>query len=220
MFTGLVEELGRVSRIERGEPARLSVAAKETRKDLILGSSIAVNGACLTVSRLADSSFTVDLSPETLRVTHLGQLREGEQVNLERPLRVGDRLEGHWVSGHVDGVGLIQEKSSSGDFFRFAFSHPPSIAEYLVPKGSIAVDGVSLTVVEVAEAFFTVQVIPFTYHHTTLGQKRVGDPVNLEADLVAKHLKRLLRPYQGRKEESRIDMDFLAEHGFLEQSGR
>lgn len=220
MFTGLIEELGRVMSLERGELSRLSILAEKTRQDLALGSSIAVNGACLTVTHLSDCSFTVDLSPETLRMTHLGQLREGEKVNLERPLRAGDRLGGHWVSGHVDGLGFIRERRSSGEFFLFVFSHPPSVADYLVPKGSIAVDGISLTVAEVREDSFAVQVIPFTYHHTTLKEKRMGDPVNLEADLLAKYLKRLISPHQGVSQGSRVDMHFLAEHGFLKPSNR
>lgn len=218
MFTGLIEELGSVLSLERREPHRLCILAQETSKGMRLGSSIAINGACLTVTHLSDSSFTVDLSPETLSVTHLGQLRVGEKVNLERPLRLGDRLGGHWVSGHVDGVGVIRERRSSGDFFLFSFSYPPTIADFLAPKGSIAIDGISLTVVEVREDFFTVQVIPFTYHQTTLGEKRVGDPVNIEADLVAKYLKRLISPYQRAKEGSRIDMNFLAKHGFLNEA--
>ena len=219
MFTGLIEELGRVLSLERGEPSRLCILAEETRKDLALGSSIAVNGACLTVTQLSDASFTVDLSPETVKATNLGQLREGEGVNLERPLRLGDRLGGHWVSGHVDGVGVIQEKRPAGDFFLFAFSYPSTIAAFLAPKGSVAVDGISLTVVEVKKGVFTVQVIPFTHHQTTLGEKRVGDSVNIEADLVARYLRQLISPCQGAAEErSGIDMDFLAQHGFLNEA--
>jgi len=220
MFTGLIEELGRVMSVERGESSRLVIAAEKTRKDLVSGSSIAVNGACLTVTQVSPVSFTVDLSPETLRMTHLGQLRAGEKVNLERPLRAGDRLGGHWVSGHVDGLGFIRERRSSGDFFLFVFSYPPSVADYLVPKGSIAVEGISLTVAEVREHSFAVQVIPFTYHHTTLQDKRVGDPVNLEADLLAKYLKRFTSSPGEARREGRIDLDFLAEHGFLKAPNR
>ncbi|MDH7499779.1 MAG: riboflavin synthase [candidate division NC10 bacterium] len=220
MFTGLIEELGRVMSVERGDGSRLVIGAEKTRKDLVPGSSIAVNGACLTVTQVSPASFTVDLSPETLRLTHLGQLRAGEKVNLERPLRAGDRLGGHWVSGHVDGLGFTRERRSSGDFFLFVFSYPPSIADYLVPKGSIAVEGISLTVAEVREDSFTVQVIPFTYHHTTLQEKRVGDPVNLEADLLAKYMKRFISPQEGASQKGRIDLHFLAEHGFLRGSHR
>jgi riboflavin synthase len=216
MFTGLIEEVGRVLTLERGEPSRLAILAQETKRDLTLGASIAVDGVCLTVTRISDASFTVDLSPETLRVTTLGRLRGGEGVNLERPLRLGDRLGGHWVSGHVDGVASILERRSSGDSVLLGFSYPSQIAEFLVPKGSVAVDGISLTVVKVQEDLFTVQIIPFTYRNTTLVKKRVGDPVNLEGDLVAKYLKRLLPPYRETGERGgSIDMDFLAKHGFL-----
>ena len=210
----MIEEMGSVLRIERGDPLRMCIRANRIWQDLVPGSSIAVDGACLTVTGLCDSSFVVEISPETVRSTHLGQLRPGQLVNLERPLRVGDRLGGHWVSGHVDGVGFIELKRPSGSFYLFAFSIPPSLAEYLVPKGSIAVDGISLTVVEVERQRFTVQVIPYTYRHTTLGIKRVGDPVNLEADLLAKYAKRLLQLAVGGGREI-LNQEFLVRHGFF-----
>ena len=216
MFTGLIEELGSVSSLKKGEPFRLTIQAKEALRDLALGSSIAVNGACLTVTDLSGTSFTVDLSPETLRVTNLGSLRPGERVNLERPLRLGDRLEGHWVSGHVDGVGEIRERTSAAGGAALACSFPPHLADLLVPKGSVAVDGISLTLVDVGRDLFTVQLIPFTLSHTTLEEKRVGEKVNLEADLMAKHIKRLLTPYHREKgQEGKIDRSFLRKYGFL-----
>lgn len=215
MFTGLIEELGRVLSLKKGDPFHLAIQAEETTKGLTLGSSLAVNGACLTVTDLSRNSFTADLSAETLQVTNLGKLRPGERVNLERPLRLGDRLGGHWVSGHVDGVGEIRERASTGSGVRFAFSCPPHLGDLLVPKGSVAVDGMSLTLVDVGKYLFTVQIIPFTLRNTTLAEKRLGEKVNLEMDLMAKHLKRLLASHQEKGQESAIDRDFLLEHGYL-----
>jgi riboflavin synthase len=215
MFTGLIEELGKVLSLKKGDPFRLTIQAEETMKDLGLGSSIAVNGACLTVTDLSGNSFTADLSPETREVTNLGELRPGGRVNLERPLRLGDRLGGHWVSGHVDGVGEIRERASTGSGVRLVFSYPPNLGDLLVPKGSVAVDGISLTVVDVGRDFFTVQVIPFTLRNTTLAKTRAGEKVNLEMDLMAKHLKRLLAFIQGKGRESGMDRSFLLEHGYL-----
>ncbi|MFH0871310.1 MAG: riboflavin synthase [bacterium] len=217
MFTGLIEEIGKVLHLEGGERARLTIQAQETLKDLAPGSSIAVNGACLTVSHLLESSFTADLSPETLKVTNLGEVCAGEGVNLERPLRLGDRLGGHWVSGHIDGVGTIRERAPSADFIRLSFSYPSFMGQWLVPKGSVAVDGISLTLVEVKQDSFTVQLIPFTSRQTTLGGKRVGERVNLEADLVAKYIQSLLSPYQGLGAGRGIDRNFLSQHGFLRE---
>ena len=215
MFTGLIEELGRVVSLKKGEAFHLAIQAEETTRGLTLGSSIAVNGACLTVTNLSGNSFTADLSPETLKVTNLGGLRPGERVNLERPLRLGDRLGGHWVSGHVDGVGGIRERASTGSGVRFVFSYPPPLGDLLVPKGSVAVDGISLTLVEVGRDLFTVQIIPFTLRNTTLAEKRVGEKVNLEMDLMAKHLKRLLASRREKGQERAIDRSFLLEHGYL-----
>jgi riboflavin synthase len=215
MFTGLIEELGSVSGFQKGDPFRLTIQARETLKGLAIGSSIAVNGACLTVTHLSGTSFTADLSLETLAVTNLGELQPGERVNLERPLRLGDRLEGHWVSGHVDGVGEIRERGATTGGVRLAFSFPPHLSDLLVPKGSVAVDGISLTLVEVKRNLFSVQLIPFTLSHTTLEQKRTGGKVNLEMDLMAKHIKRLLSSHREKGRESRIDGPFLLEHGYM-----
>jgi riboflavin synthase len=215
MFTGLIEELGRVLSLKKGDPLHLAIQAEETARGLTLGSSIAVNGVCLTVTDLSDKSFTADLSPETLKVTNLGELRPGERVNLERPLRLGDRLGGHWVSGHVDGVGEIRERASTGSDIRFVFSYPSHLGDLLVPKGSVAVDGISLTLVDVGRDLFTVQIIPFTLRNTTLAEKRVREKVNLEMDLMAKYVKRLLASRQEKGQGSAIDRSFLLEHGYL-----
>ena len=215
MFTGLIEEVGRVLGLERGRPSRLIVGARDTLSDLALGSSIAVNGACLTVTHLSPTTFEVDLSPETLSRTTLGDLKAGDRVNLERPLRLGDRLGGHLVSGHIDGVGTIRALRSADDLLWIDFSYPPSMASWLVSKGSVAVDGISLTLAEIGEAHFSVQVIPFTHRKTNLGEKRVGDKVNLEGDLMAKYVQRHLSSFRGDDQKGRIDRDFLSQHGFI-----
>ncbi len=215
MFTGLIEELGRVVSLKKAEPFHIVIQAEETTRGLILGSSIAVNGVCLTVTDLSGKSFTADLSPETIKVTTLGGLRPGERINLERPLRLGDRLGGHWVSGHVDGVGEVRERTSIGSDVWFVFSYPRRLGDLLVPKGSVAVDGISLTVVDAGRDFFTVQIIPFTLRNTTLAEKRVGEKVTLDRDLMAKHLTRLLASPQEKGEGSAIDRSFLFEHGYL-----
>jgi riboflavin synthase len=193
MFTGLVEALGTVARREPDGAggARLAVACLFAA-ELAVGESVAVNGACLTVVERAGDSFHVQLGPETLHRTNLGELRPGDRVNLERSLRLGDRLGGHIVQGHVDGVGRVAERHQSGEWETVWFTCPPDLTPLMVPKGSVAVDGVSLTLVAVAADRFSVMLIPHTLAATTLGLKRPGDPVNLEADMLAKHVAKLL----------------------------
>ena len=194
MFTGIVEELGEVLSV--GSRPRFACAA--VLADVEMGSSIAVNGCCLTVVAFNQPDgdgfgwWDADLSDETLAVTALGDLRPGDRINLERPVRLADRLGGHLVQGHVDAVGVI--KNTPPDF---EVTVPPSVLRYLVPKGSVTVDGVSLTVVDVNETSFTVAVIPHTAAVTTLGHKPVGGRVNLEIDVIAKYTERLLEPHRG-----------------------
>jgi riboflavin synthase len=185
MFTGIVEELGR---LESREGARLRIAAVTVLEDAKIGDSVAVNGCCLTVVELGPGWWEADVSDETLKRSSLGDLRAGDLVNLERPLRLADRLGGHLVQGHVDAVGEIVEPAPD-----LRVRAPKDLLRYLVVKGSITVDGVSLTVVETLEDGFTVAVIPHTTAVTTLGHKAPGDLVNLEVDLVAKYVERLLR---------------------------
>lgn len=185
MFTGIVEELGEVVGV--GE-TRLEVRGPLVTSDAKLGDSIAVNGCCLTVASLDGDVFTADVMAETLRRTSLGVLRPGDRVNLERPLAIGARLGGHLVQGHVDAAATILARD--GEVVRIAL--PDELARYLVPKGSVTVDGISLTVVSVADGSFTVSLIPTTLELTTLGRKGPGDPVNLEADVVAKYVERML----------------------------
>lgn len=194
MFTGLVEALGKVQhRADDGSGgAELTITEPRLSPELVLGESVAVNGACLTVVAVQDDSFRFQLGPETLARTDLGDLRVGDVVNLERSLRVGDRLGGHFVQGHVDGVGRIAEITQQGEWRFVAFDCPEELSIQMVGKGSIAVDGISLTLVDVNPGRFSVMLIPHTLDHTTLGFKIVGDPVNLETDILAKHVQQML----------------------------
>jgi riboflavin synthase len=193
MFTGLVEDVGKVYRwqIRRGSGI-LTLNTHFPLREVPIGSSIAVNGACLTVVDKARGRFTVDVSPETLKRTNLRKIRSGDPVNLERPLRLSDRLGGHLVTGHVDGVGVVMEIKKKGEFTFFLFQVTAPLYLLLVPKGSVAVDGISLTVNECEKQRFSVAVIPFTLAHTNLRRRKVGDKVNIETDIVGKYVQRLL----------------------------
>jgi riboflavin synthase len=194
LFTGIIETTARLERrVAGGGGARLTFAATRPLRRLALGESVAVSGACLTVTSRRGSRFTVECSPETLRRTTLGSLRRGARVNLERALRLGDRLGGHVVQGHVDGVGTLESVRRDGDWLLYRFRAPRVLAPYLVEKGSIAVDGVSLTVFGCRATTFTVALIPHTLRVTTLGEREPGDRVNLEADVLLKHIAALLR---------------------------
>lgn len=216
MFTGLVEELGRVKSVVKGTlSVRLTVNAKAVLSDVKLGDSIAVNGTCLTVVDYSDNWFTADVMPETVDSTALAGLKAGDTVNLERTLRVGDRLGGHIVSGHVDGVGVIRDKQQRDNAVIVKIEAPPQVLRYIVKKGSVAIDGISLTVVEVGANWFTVSLIPHTASVTTLGIKGPGDPVNLENDIIGKYVEKLmgLGPAQP-PEKAGMTADFLQQHGF------
>ena len=193
MFTGLIEELGEVGNlIGAGYSYRLTIAAKKILENVEIGDSIAVNGACLTVVEKQDKGFTVDVMPETARCTTIGRLHMGEKVNLERTLRFGERLEGHLVSGHIEGVGRILHRQEDGNALLFEIACDKTITRYIVKKGSVAVDGISLTVADVDENSFQVGVIPHTAAVTTLGFKRVGDRVNIETDLIGKYIEKFV----------------------------
>jgi riboflavin synthase len=194
MFTGIVEELGEVVALDRdGDSARLIVRGPLVVSDAVHGASIAVNGVCLTVVDVKDGAFTVDVMKETLDRSGLAALAPGSPVNLERPVRPADRLGGHIVQGHVDGVGRIVSREPGDRWDVVTIGLPEDLARYVVDKGSITVDGISLTVVEAGDDAFTVALIPTTLELTTLGRKRPGDPVNLEVDVVAKYVERLVR---------------------------
>ncbi len=194
MFTGIVEELGDVVAVEQlADAARLTVRGPEVSADARHGDSIAVNGVCLTVVTTADGTFTADVMRETLQRTGLGALRPGDPVNLERPLTLSARLGGHLVQGHVDGTGTVLQRTPGEHWEVVRVALPTELARYVVPKGSIAVDGVSLTVVEAGPDWFTVSLIPTTLALTTLGRAAPGTTVNLEVDVLAKYVERLLR---------------------------
>ena len=188
MFTGIVEEVGVVRSAGQG---RLIIATRIVMPTLEIGGSINVNGTCLTVTTMESGEFTVDVVPETLRRTNLGLLRPGDPINLERPLRADGRLDGHIVQGHVDGTGTVGEISADGEALMVRIDVPEQLARYVVEKGFIAVDGVSLTVVHCDEAGFSVTVIPHTREHTIFGSRNVGDAVNIEIDILAKYVERL-----------------------------
>ena len=189
MFTGLVEELGTIaSVVPEGPGVRLTIDAGQVAEDATIGASIAINGCCLTVVEMEGKLLSFEAGSETLSRTNLGRLEAGSRVNLERSLRAGDRLGGHFVTGHIDAVGQLFEKVEEGDWATVWFQMPPSLRPQMASKGSIAVDGVSLTLVNVEEERFSVALIPHTLHVTTLGRLSVGDPVNLETDLLAKYV--------------------------------
>jgi riboflavin synthase len=189
MFTGLIEDTGQIKNARQGDRSLvLTISTGLPVGSMKLGASIAVNGACLTVVKRGRGEFTVDVSPETLRCTNLQELRAGSLVNLERPMRLGGELGGHLVTGHVDAVATVAAIEKQGEFTFYSFQAPLKIAALLVPKGSVAVDGISLTVNECSRGRFSVAVIPFTLQHTNLRARRVGDNVNIETDLIGKYV--------------------------------
>lgn len=224
MFTGIVAALGSVRRLtRRGEDALLEVGASLRLDDVRIGDSISVNGACLTVISLKDTGFTADVSAETLFRTTLKTLKAGDPVNLEKALRVGDRLGGHIVLGHVDGVGRILEKTVRSRSILFCFEIAPELCRYVVAQGSITVDGISLTVNRCEKDRFYVNVIPHTAEETTLGVKKASDAVNIETDILARYLEKLITGWQETADAAKgkasttgtIDLALLGRHGFL-----
>jgi riboflavin synthase len=194
MFTGIVTDLGQVRSVEAGASTRFAITTGYDLSTVAIGASIACAGACLTVVEKGADYFIVDVSNETLAHTTLGEWQAGRPINLERPLRAGDELGGHIVSGHVDTVSRVIERRPDGASVRFTFALPPELAGYVAPKGSITVDGVSLTVNEVEDGYFGVNLIPHTLEVTSLGTLQPGSPVNIEIDVVARYLARLVRP--------------------------
>ncbi len=218
MFTGLVAELGTVEKLARqGESYHLTVAAKKVMNNLKIGDSVAVNGACLTVVQMDDNAFTADVMPETVRLTNIGSLHAGDRVNLERTLRLCDGLDGHIVSGHVEGLGTIVSQRQEGIAVVVTFAAESRLLKYILPKGSIAIDGISLTVTEVTETCFSVSLIPHTAKETTLGFKTVGDKVNLETDIIGKYVERMLgfNSSPSFEKNEALDMDMLMKNGFI-----
>ncbi|MGI6421712.1 MAG: riboflavin synthase [Syntrophomonadaceae bacterium] len=218
MFTGIIEEIGQVKQIKRGQQSfSLSIKAAKVLEEVKLGDSIAVNGVCLTVTGYSGASFEADVMPETYQRTTLKTLKSGSPVNLERALRLSDRLGGHLVQGHVDGIGTIINKSVEDIAILYGIEAPAEILKYVVKKGSIAVDGVSLTVVEVDNNRFSVSLIPHTAKLTILGWKREGDPVNLETDIIGRYVEKLWLSGEIKQEQKKKDIDYnyLLENGFI-----
>lgn len=212
MFTGLIEEIGTVESLKKSaQSAQITIQTQKVLQGLRIGDSIAVNGVCLTVISCNGLRFTVDATAETLRRTNGKGFLPGAWVNLERALRLGDRLGGHIVGGHIDGTGVIRSAAQEDNAVSIGIAAPASILKYVVQKGSIAVDGVSLTVSGVDDQLFRVCVIPHTQQETTLTQKNAGDAVNLECDVIGKYTEKLL---QGNSRSAGITVDFLQQHGF------
>ena len=217
MFTGIVEELGKVRGLRLlPESGQLTLEGKKVLKGTQIGDSISVNGVCLTVIQVSEREFTVDVMAETLAKTNLADLKSGSHVNLERALQLQTRLGGHLVSGHVDGVGNIRRITPWGIAQVYEINAPPALLNYVLPKGSIAIDGISLTVIDVEADYFTVSLIPHTFEQTTLGFKEIGARVNLETDLIGKYVARFmgLTPSPNVKKKD-LSLDFLAENGFI-----
>jgi riboflavin synthase len=217
MFSGIVAEVGTVKAFEeRREAASLTIEASPLLSDVAVGESIAVNGVCLTVVDHRESAFVLDVSPETLRATNLGELRPGDGVNLERSLCLSDRIGGHLVSGHVDGVGRITAKRPEANALHYDLQVPNDLMRYIVPKGSIAVDGISLTVVACLPAGFRVTIIPHTAAVTTIGRKAPGATVNLECDMLGKYVERALQARLEGAGASELEVELWSRHRIAE----
>lgn len=214
MFTGIIEELGKIALLEKhANGAKIKIAAKIVTKDTNEGDSIAVNGVCLTALDVKSDSFTADVSQETLDKSTLGRLKNGAKVNLERAVTPNTRLGGHIVQGHVDSRGKFVSAVQSGDFWTVRVSFPREIGQYLVYKGSISVEGISLTIAELGADYFEIAVIPKTWELTNLSTLKSGDEVNLEADVIAKYVERIL--LYGKPESGEITMEKLEKLGFV-----
>lgn len=218
MFTGIVEEVGKIRRIQQGDLwIALEISGDKVLQGVKLGDSIAVNGTCLTVTSFTKTTFTVDVMPETVKKTSLVSLTIGSPVNLERAMAAGDRFGGHFVSGHVDGTGLIKEKKPYGNAVLITIEANDDILRYTIPKGSIAIDGISLTIVDTDVSTLTVSIIPHTLEETVLKLKNPGDIVNLECDMIGKYIERFITMRENRdsKKSSSLTTEFLIDNGFM-----
>ena len=215
MFTGIVEEIGAVRTVvSGGEWGSLSIGARQVLEDTRRGDSIAVNGVCLTVTALSRDGFTADVMAETLRRSNLGALKVGEAVNLERALAANGRFGGHIVSGHIDGTGIITAIHTDENAIWYTVSAGRDLLRHIVEKGSITIDGISLTVAAVGESWFAISAIPHTVAVTILGEKRMGDTVNLETDMIGKYVEKLLQPERAVQPQNGITLKLLMESGF------
>jgi len=212
MFTGIIEDIGEITSINKsGGKWEFSIKTSLIKEDIKEGDSISVDGVCLTVTRITANSFIADASLETINVTTLKKKSVGERVNLERAMGANGRFGGHIVTGHVDCIGTIKEKTPSGDSVRIGIEIPKDISRFIVKKGSVTIDGISLTVNTKGDNIFTVNIIPYTSLKTTIGEKKVGDMVNIETDIIGKYVE----SFMSDKEKKGIDMDFLYEHGYI-----
>lgn len=215
MFTGIIEEIGTISAVRRNPlEAKLTIFAEKIFSDLKIGDSVAVNGVCLTASEISGNTFTADVMNETFHRSSLSELKSGSPVNLERAMAADGRFGGHIVAGHVDGTGIITNIRKDDNAVWYTISADSSIMKFIIEKGSVAIDGISLTVAEVLKDSFSVSVIPHTAKETILSQKKLGDTVNLENDLVGKYVEKLLNFNHDEKPKSRITREFLANAGF------
>ena len=215
MFTGLIEEKGTIESLtKKGNSAQITIKAEEVLKTAKIGDSISTNGVCLTVTEKTSKTFTVDVMPETMNRSNLRNLKYGSTVNLERALKVGDTLDGHMVSGHVDGVGIVSDYRKDDNAVWMSVKADKNVLKYVVEKGSIAIDGTSLTVAYVDDRSFKVSIIPHTGESTTLLDKKVGDEVNLECDMVGKYIEKLISFKEENKDQG-INTEFLKNNGFM-----
>jgi riboflavin synthase len=211
MFTGIIQEIGTLQSVSPGAAYKLGIGAKKILEGIELGDSVSVDGACLTVVEFDESGFVVDAMPETIEKTTLKSLQVGSRVNLEPALKLGDKMGGHWVTGHVDCTGKILRAKKVGNSVVYEISVTPELSPYLVPKGSVAVDGISLTVIECGKESLKIGVIPHTFQNTTLGAKDIGDHVNLETDLIGKYVYK----YTGGASPKGVSEKLLRDSGFM-----
>ncbi|NLI58843.1 MAG: riboflavin synthase [Clostridium sp.] len=216
MFTGIVEEIGTLKEIiPSSQSIKLTVQCQKVIQDVKVGDSIAVNGICLTVTKFTSNSFTADVMPETMRKTNLGSLRVGEKVNLERALRLGDRLGGHIVTGHIDGTGKVFDRLEEDNAIWLEITASSDILKYIVQKGSVALDGTSLTIADIGDKSFKVSLIPLTAEMTNLKNKKYGDVINIECDIMGKYVEKLLNKDAYKNDTTKkMDLNFLKEYGF------
>ena len=215
MFTGIVEEVGTVREIRKGQTSSfIEIQAKTVLSDVHIGDSIAVNGVCLTVTEFSADSFRADVMNETLNRSSLGSLRSGSHVNLERAMPANGRFGGHIISGHIDGTGVITDIRRDGISVWYTIGTTAAVMRYIVEKGSVSIDGISLTVAKVTDSSFSVSIIPHTAEQTVLSYKKNGDTVNLENDIIGKYVEKLINPQNSPKEPNGITMEFLAKNGF------
>ena len=216
MFTGLIEEIGEVDKIAKSaKSAQITIKSKKVLEDIKLGDSISTNGVCLTVVKFDKNSFVVDVMPETMRRSNLKNIKSGSRVNLERAMQLGDRLGGHIVSGHVDGIGIIKSIDKEDNATWVSIETSLDIMKYMINKGSVTVDGISLTIAKVEDEVFKVSIIPTTKGETTLLDKHIGDELNVECDVVGKYIERFMIFNQEEASKSSIDINFLKENGFI-----